>query len=310
MLEFTFNGEIIDIERNNNTYILPYPCLNDQTHCSPYFCLLPAGSFLFEVIGGSGGTSDSNYVGYGGISEGILSLEEPTDSFFYVGSEGIFLTGSTGFTGTAFNGGGEGYNGLSSRVASSGGGSSDIRLINNSLHNRVIVAGGGGGTGYHSSKGFMHGGNGGSNEGTKGIDYSSSNSGGEPGTQYSGGLSSQSQPSGDFGIGASKTGSNGCGGGGGWSGGGSGGPNSASGGGGSGFVYSSQHSMNHLPSSYFLKNSSTKYQTDTQGHGIIRVTVLNSNLNAQMHSSNFSNSLFAFLLTKFLIPFLSFEMKF
>ena len=293
MLEFTFNGEIIDIERNNNTYILPYPCLNDQTHCSPYFCLLPAGSFLFEVIGGSGGTSDSNYVGYGGISEGILSLEEPTDSFFYVGSQGIFLTGSTGFTGTAFNGGGEGYNGVSSRVASSGGGSSDIRLINNSLHNRVIVAGGGGGTGYLPGFGFMRGGNGGSNEGTKGTDYDSSNPGGQPGTQYSGGLSSQSQPSGYFGLGASKTGSNGCGGGGGWYGGGSGGKCLAGGGGGSGFVYTSPHPMNYLPSSYYLINANTTYQTDITGHGKIIIHIIDQSHN---DSSINTNTLFNYLI--------------
>ena len=288
MLEFTLNGNIINIEENDNSYTLTYPCLSDQSHCFPFFCVLPPGSFLFEVFGGSGGSPSPSHIGYGGYSAGIVEIKEPTNSFFFVGSEGFTKSDSSGLTLSAFNGGGRGYNAISSTFASSGGGGSDIRLINDSLHNRIIVAGGGGGTGYNNN--YYKGGNGGSSEGVKGIDYSSGDQGGQPGTQNSGGLSTFSQPNGVFGYGGQRDTNNGCGGGGGWFGGGSGGTGLAAGGGGSGFVYISPHSMNYLPSSFYLTNASTTYQTTVSGHGQIKITILN----LSSHSSFNSKSLCSF----------------
>ena len=62
MLNFSVNGENINIEPDNSTFTLPYPCDNDHTNCFPYFCVLPPGSFLLRVWGGSGGTKNSSLI--------------------------------------------------------------------------------------------------------------------------------------------------------------------------------------------------------------------------------------------------------
>ena len=82
MLDFFLNGVKIEVDRSGDTFVLQYPCGSDHTNCFPYFCVLPPGSFQFQVWDGSGGTTNEYYIGYGGYSEGIIELHEPTEAYF------------------------------------------------------------------------------------------------------------------------------------------------------------------------------------------------------------------------------------
>ena len=140
---------------------------------------------------------------------------QPTLIYLFIGSEGSNVTELNRATGKAFNGGGIGTTTVdpnNPRSAGSGGGGTDIRLLNQSLYNRIIVAGGGGGCteaeGFNVNAGYGGGlvggdtptggkggtqenapelnssfitgsfGEGGSNEGTGNIQYTTGGGGG------------------------------------------------------------------------------------------------------------------------------------
>lgn len=223
------------------------------------FVCKKTGTYLLEVWGGAGGTSNENFQGGGGAYvAGTVHLEKEQILYVYVGGAGS-ATGTGGW-----NGGGSG-----SATSSGGGGATDISICGtyNSttwnetahLNSRIIVAaGGGGGLNYKATSfltsGYATGGGGGAYDGRSG-------SGPSPGK---GGTLSRAGNSGNgntiaagFGYGGSYNGSTtvGCGGGG-WYGGGSGGDASrhGSGGGGSSYMWTSAnasyyngHGTNNAP---------------------------------------------------------------
>lgn len=126
--------------------------------------LLP-GRYKITCAGAQGGYGYGNVhqPGEGGITSGILEIQEPMDVYAYVGEYGIHYQ----YSNMGFNGGGAAFSGEIWHKGGRGGGASDIRLIpgswndQTSLKSRVIVAGGGGGgmstcSGYYATTG--HGG--------------------------------------------------------------------------------------------------------------------------------------------------------
>ncbi len=132
------------------------------------------GTYKIELWGASGG---ANFPGHGAYTSGIISLNEETHLYLYIGEKGysgtrgVNETELKGAGGTAtFNGGGSGGNAgggsypYSSYIGgASGGGATDVRLVNgdwnsaSSLNSRIMVAGAGGGNmigyTYDSEKG-------------------------------------------------------------------------------------------------------------------------------------------------------------
>ena len=108
----------------------------------------PAGSYLIECWGASGGNERRPEGGRGAYVSGVISFLKPIKLFLYVGERGTPLN-----TSETFNGGGGCFfdNEKKKGYGSSGGGASDVRLIGgewhwfNSLKSRIIVASGGGG---------------------------------------------------------------------------------------------------------------------------------------------------------------------
>ena len=246
---------------------------------------LPPGTYQLECWGAQGGDYSTSYLGgRGGYSIGVLTLEEDTDLFIYVGGQGVACTRTAAAAGGGFNGGGDAYGNTSTSysLGLGGGGGSDIRIGTDSLYARVIVAGGGGGQSgrYHYSSQSGHGG------GASGGNANSSNSsyiggGGASqtavGTSYSGSGTSGSNAA--FGQGADSASYLYGPGGGGWYGGGRG--NRTGGGGGSGYVYTSETASNYpsgclLNSNYYLTDASTTIGTTSgrAGDGEIIITVL------------------------------------
>ena len=142
------SGEV-NVKQINNHIVLDYPC-KSLTKCTPYIISLPAGSYLLRAYGASGGDeSIFGSPGCGGISEGILKINETLKLFLYIGGKGTEYsynwTDDILFDG-GYNGGGRGYG-----MASGGGGSTDFRFIdeildlNSSYFSRILVAAGGGG---------------------------------------------------------------------------------------------------------------------------------------------------------------------
>ena len=161
-LEFTFKGNPLNIKKRRTTYFLEYPC-ETYYECYPIVSRLPRGSYLLEVWGAQGGNSYEYEGGKGGYSSGVLTIQESTNAFFYIGAQGG-IANTNESTQFAFNGGGIGKSSINNN-ATAGGGGTDIRINHDTVYHRVIVAGGGGG----SSKFFdtCLGGNGGGVEGTK-----------------------------------------------------------------------------------------------------------------------------------------------
>lgn len=247
--------------------------------------VLPRGYYFLQCWGAQGGgkgspgkqsTGSTAVGGWGGYSEGYLTLEELTPVYVYVGGEGLSggTATTTGVLG-GFNGGGRTF-GVS---GFSGGGASDIRIGSNSLYSRVIVAGGGGGYGVGRNDNTLYdanGGNGGGYYGAKSDGDESINN------WYSGSRGATQTHGGDvnagFGYGAdsltAKSGSYylyASAGGGGWYGGGSSGyatstshsynwnPNGA---GGTGYIYNATSAVSYpagclLNPSYYLENGHT-----------------------------------------------------
>ena len=262
---------------NSNSIFYEYPCTN-STECHPINITLFPGSYILEVWGASGGADKKENSAIGGYSYGILTLNEETKAFIYLGGKGVCRTTGDGPTESAFNGGGAGSKDSKHKYIGSGGGASDIRLINDSLHNRIIVAGGGGGSGSYQiqSKGGVGGGNQGEN-GDNGKYNKVNADGGQGGSQTS---SSSSDELYLFGEGETYQDPqyNACGGGGGWFGGSAGKRYAAGGGGGSGFVYITKNKYVHLPETFFLKKAHT-YSGDQQknpyyGNGCAKITFI------------------------------------
>ena len=265
--------------------IFEYPCGENYSSCHPQNFTLYKGWYSLEVWGASGGSNDTDHAGKGGYAYGILSLEEDTEIYIYLGGQGVVTYDNKKPTPEIFNGGGSGAKYPRHAFDGSGGGATDIRIGGHSLHNRIIVAGGGGGTGYdldYAVGGFGGGLKGG--KGQTGIDAeapSITGDGGDGGEQ-TGNMTY-------FGIGENHTGGdfNAGGGGGGWFGGHKGEAYGAGGGGGSGFVFTEHNEMVHLTSKYYLKEAlllggnesipspeSSQYVTGHYGPGTARITIL------------------------------------
>lgn len=135
------------------------------------------GEYKFEAWGaGGGGTWEEGHVypglkstdGKGAYSAGILTINEKTDFYIYVGGRGADAVINKDSAG-GWNGGGTGTwdgnssEGNSGECAGGGGGATDFRLVNgnwdnfDSLKSRIMVAGGGSGRTagmYYSTNGI------------------------------------------------------------------------------------------------------------------------------------------------------------
>lgn len=181
------------------------------------------GDYTFKLWGAQGGQgnySSQKRGGYGGYSEGTLTLTKGETLYLYVGGKGSLAKGG-------FNGGGN-----AGANSGGGGGATDIRTTLGDLNSRLIVAGGGGGAEYDASSDPTNG-QGGGLSGTKGLGDKPSN-GGNPGTQTSGGIGPGGN--GSFGQGGHSTDDGHSAGGGGGYYGGAGGAHDGDGGGGSGYI--------------------------------------------------------------------------
>lgn len=256
---------------------------------------LPKGTYSLETWGAQGG-SYYGQGGRGGYSKGILELQDEAIIFCHPGGKGTY-TGTSTLGGGGANGGGHTY-----YYACGGGGGSDIRIGQDKLNARVIVAGGGGGTqgwSYRTTPGGAGGGVVGQYGGHLDTFISTEN-GGRPGTQTSGGEKYDydgAPEGGSFGQGGkgyyesylTAIG----GGGGGWYGGGSGNKTFGTGGGGSGYVYTESTASNYpsdclLNSNYYLSDAETIAGTQSfidysgstttghEGNGACRITVLSA----------------------------------
>ena len=132
----------------HNSTVFEYPCGENYSHCYPINHTLYKGWYSLEVWGASGGSNDTEHVGLGGYSYGIITIHQETQIFIYLGGKGVISVEDYVATPEIFNGGGAGIKHERHYFDGSGGGASDIRIGNNTLNHRVIVAGGGGGTGY------------------------------------------------------------------------------------------------------------------------------------------------------------------
>lgn len=225
--------------------------------------VLAEGKYKMQVWGASGGCSKHGAGGLGGYSEGIISFNESTKLFIYVGGQGRsgqIADGSETQGGFPDGGGTKtGHCYFYKTVPGTGGGSTSVRISSDSPYARVIVAGGGGG----ASGSFDHANHGGFGGGLSGGNcyYSGSLQNKCAGTQIGStphpGNASPGAAS-IFGHGANGLYKRGCDSGGG------------GGGGGSGWVFtsasyqvwsdgdSSNSSHFLLNKSYYLTNASTK----------------------------------------------------
>lgn len=112
---------------------------------------VPAGvsKISIDVQGAQGGSTGSlgGNGGLGGRVQTNLSVTSGSVMYFYVGGQGNNTVNSAGW-----NGGGNGYYGVSFH-GGGGGGASDVRTGGTAITNRVIVAGGGGGASGQSGQG-------------------------------------------------------------------------------------------------------------------------------------------------------------
>ena len=234
---------------NKLTYKFMYPS-DDCTTCNNIFKLrVQPGDYKLECVGASGGKGISKEGGCGGYSCGVLSLDEESDLYLYIGGKGSSNSGSEGtVVKGGFNGGSCGKTGSSKYATGSGGGATDIRLKSNNLSDRIIVAGGGGGSAGYGSSRDSPGGDGGGLNGNNGTCCESTQSYGTGGSQSKPGICNNNGKgkSGDKNNGGDGegSGSSAGGGGGGYFGGGGGW--FSGGGGGSGFVSEKLQSKNGI----------------------------------------------------------------
>ena len=278
---------------------------------------LPKGKYKLECWGAEGGSYSTHTGGTGGYSQGILTIEEETQAYIYVGGKGQTPT-AKGLSMGGFNGGGNSYSSTVSRLQASGGGASDIRLGTDSLYARVIVAGGGGGSGYYSSTRNGNGGYGGGLQAENGTSCQTTYKPGTGGTQNTAGTSyygtTANSTSTSYGSvasfgqgGGATTSSTGqvSGGGGGWYGGGY--ARYVGSGGGSGYVYTSSTASDYpegclLNSLYYLTDAKTfggnenfssinedNIENGHSGDGAIKITVLSLNPFIEEQNESYSN---------------------
>ena len=125
------------IEKTRHTLIFLFPN-QEPDESTPYFLVLPKGSYTFECWGGSG-TFNGGISGKGAYVSGKLALNKTQMFYLFLGGSG-FPTKNSLYN---FNGGGRGQK--------YGGGATDVRLINGewddekSLVSRIMVAAGAGG---------------------------------------------------------------------------------------------------------------------------------------------------------------------
>lgn len=227
--------------------------------------VVPAGvySIQAEVVGASGGNSNTSQGGFGGKVTGTVPVTPGQTIYFYVGGEGTTYYGQTGTVPGGWNGGGNGYNSSSTYSAGSGGGSSDIRIGGTGTGNRVLVAGAGGGAGFNcSGNNQQRGGHGGGTIGADGYYCGGFNASycGRGGSQTAGGGNATNYSSGSGSLlngAASYTSYQSGGGGGGYYGGGGG----YYGGGGGGSSYAAANVTNVVHN-----------QGVNRGHGYIKIT--------------------------------------
>lgn len=147
--------------------IIEFPCVGESTS----FNLMP-GKYRLTCYGADGGYLRApNQSSRGGLSQGVVTIPQPTQTYVNVGGTGYLwnnmnpygdYTGNSDIIHThshamtmmpilAFNGGGTPNPNVNTVLYSAGGGATDIRFNGNTLYHRAIVAAGGGGTGYHQS---------------------------------------------------------------------------------------------------------------------------------------------------------------
>lgn len=134
---------------------------------------LPRGKYKLQCWGAQGGSNyeySYNSGGFGGYSEGVLTLDKTTTLYVFVGGVGDYNSSSSYMENGGWNGGGGSY-GYSSysyggesgySYCGSGGGATDFATVSSSMDyssgrtnrssasllSRCIVAGGGGGSSY------------------------------------------------------------------------------------------------------------------------------------------------------------------
>ena len=253
-----------------------YPCNENKCECYPLVGKFPPGIYLLELYGAEGGKINEYHGGKGGYSKGVLTIEQYTDAYLYIGAQGETTSEYVDDeTCKSFGGGGFGKR-KEGGYATGGGGATDIRLFNDDLYHRVIVAGGGGGAGNYLNE-YRNGGDGGGLVGGSASMFEHANK-----ITYAGFGGGQTGNEEYFGKGGDYIPSDGSGGGGGWYGGTGGYGYSHPGGGGSGFVFNitnkdiaSQANL-QLPDSVLLISSDTS-KTDHYGDGFIQITVIDLN---------------------------------
>ena len=202
--EYTCKLEFNAVERESIGYNGPTKWDYDYTGGEQTFVAPITGTYKLEVWGAQGGSYSNLYRGgYGGYSNGIISLKNSEIVYIYVGSEGILKNGgyngggSTFLTDNRYGGGG------ATHIAKSSGLLSTLEGKKNSL---LIVAGGGGGADANDSRFWGSGGDAGGYIGQNGNGGSNGISIG--GSQVNAGTGNCT--SGSFGTGASNSSENAC----------------------------------------------------------------------------------------------------
>ena len=134
----------------------------DYTGGEQVFTVPVSGTYKLETWGAQGGDGYTGGAigGYGGFSDGHISLKKDTTLYVNVGGQGLSnqstKTNLSDYGG--YNGGGNSSNAYFNKIVSGGGGATHISLVKGLLKNLesakvkiYIVAGGGGGTAYENS---------------------------------------------------------------------------------------------------------------------------------------------------------------
>lgn len=160
----TTGAEILDAEWSGPVTNFDYTG-GVQTYTAPV-----SGTYKLEVWGAQGGSAYGTG-GFGGYSQGLVTLEKGKNLYVSVGGHNNI----TGTTSATYNGGGQGWAWTDSGVyVSSGGGATSIQtsLIDNgeiekysSNQNDVLIVAGGGGGGALYGSSSLFGGSAGGNEG-------------------------------------------------------------------------------------------------------------------------------------------------
>ena len=142
----------------------------EQTFIAPL-----SGTYKLETWGAQGGSYDNILLGgYGGYSEGIVSLQKNQNLYINVGENGKNCVGANCTLNSSYNGGGQckAYT-ISTSSCSTGGGATHIAqasglltTLENKVNDILIVSGGGGGGTYTNGSNNGAGGHAGGYSGT------------------------------------------------------------------------------------------------------------------------------------------------